>query len=94
MRSQILRDVVAGCAGVFAVIAIIGLPARPATSNVQTNDGSTIRACLLPAFSGPHTGPHTGSRTDTWQVCPVMMPLAPRLPAAPKPISVGPAKTP
>jgi hypothetical protein len=89
MRSQILRDVVAGCAGMLAVIAIIGLPSKSATSSVQTNNGSTIRACLLPVYSSPRSKPASNIR-----VCPVVMPIGPRLVAPAQPAVPGPLKTP
>ena len=48
MRSEILRDVIAGCAGVLAVAALIGLPGRPsAASSPQFQYGRTE---LLPYF--------------------------------------------
>jgi hypothetical protein len=35
MRSEILRDLIAGCAGALAVAALIGLPGKPA-AGLQT----------------------------------------------------------
>jgi len=46
MRSPILRDVIAGCAGVLAVAALIGLPGRQ--SGPQLPDFT--HAQLLPYF--------------------------------------------
>ncbi len=48
MRSEVLRDVVAGCAGVLAVAALIGLPGRAST--VQQPQFQYRHAELLPYF--------------------------------------------
>jgi hypothetical protein len=55
MRSQILRDVVAGCAGALLVLAIIGLPRVSASSNVQMQVKPAPARCtmLLPAYKTP-----------------------------------------
>jgi hypothetical protein len=45
MRSEILRDVIAGCAGVLAVAALIGLPTSRAGDLQQSQ---SRRAQLLP----------------------------------------------
>jgi hypothetical protein len=46
MRIQILRDVVAGCAGALLVLAVIGLPrAVQSDTQLQTGQGSTSQ-CL------------------------------------------------
>jgi hypothetical protein len=38
MRSEILRDVIAGCAGVLATAALIGLPTSRAADQQQSQD--------------------------------------------------------
>jgi len=38
MRSEILRDVIAGCAGVLAVAALIGLPTSRAGDQQQSQN--------------------------------------------------------
>ena len=48
MRSEILRDVIAGCAGVLAVAALIGLPGRPSVG--QQPQFQYGRTELLPYF--------------------------------------------
>jgi hypothetical protein len=48
MRSEVLRDVVAGCAGVLAVAALIGLPGRAST--IQQPQFQYRHAELLPYF--------------------------------------------
>jgi hypothetical protein len=68
MRSEILRDVIAGCAGVLAVAAVIGLPGKPTAS--QQPQFLTPHAVLLPYFQmlkptvpvppAPHTRITTG----------------------------------
>jgi hypothetical protein len=45
MRSEILRDVIAGCAGVLAVLVLIGLPTSRAAGQQQSQNG---HAQLLP----------------------------------------------
>ncbi len=49
MRNEILRDVIAGCAGVLAVAAVIGLPREQAA--VQQQQWQFQHAVLLPHFS-------------------------------------------
>jgi len=49
MRSQILRDVVAGCAGALLVLAAIGLPGRSGDP-AQARSTQPQPAVLLPAF--------------------------------------------
>jgi hypothetical protein len=57
MRSHILRDVVAGCAGVLAVVAVIGLPGSSSrTSSVPASQTRCVR--LLPAYKGPARMPY------------------------------------
>src|ERR1700684_3676269 len=68
MRSEVLRDVVAGCAGVLAVAALIGLPGRASTD--RQPQFQYRHAELLPYFHrleptipeppAPHT--HTTTR--------------------------------
>ena len=48
MRSEVLRDVVAGCAGVLAVAALIGLPGRAATGQQPQSQYRHVE--LLPYF--------------------------------------------
>jgi hypothetical protein len=48
MRSQILRDVIAGCAGALAVAALIGLPWKPAAG--QQPQAQPRHYELLPYF--------------------------------------------
>jgi hypothetical protein len=48
MRSEVLRDVLAGCAGVLAVAALIGLPGRASTG--QQPQFQYQHAELLPYF--------------------------------------------
>jgi cobalamin synthase len=50
MRNEILRDVLAGCAGVLAVAAVIGLPKGSASAHVPA-DWQVQHAVLLPHFS-------------------------------------------
>jgi hypothetical protein len=47
MRSQILRDVIAGCAGALAVAALIGLPWKPAVGQPRLQSPVTE---LLPYY--------------------------------------------
>jgi hypothetical protein len=68
MRSEILRDVIAGCAGALAVAALIGLPGKPAAD--QQPQVQFGRVELLPYFRplkptvpappAPHTRITTG----------------------------------
>jgi alkylated DNA nucleotide flippase Atl1 len=55
MRSEILRDVIAGCAGVLAVAALIGLPGR----QVGQQQFQSRRTELLPFYRtvGPPQAP-------------------------------------
>jgi hypothetical protein len=66
MRNEILRDVLAGCAGVLAVAAAIGLPTGP-VADQQPGHFQLQHAVLLPHFSkvGPSAPapPQHGSRT-------------------------------
>jgi hypothetical protein len=48
MRSEVLRDVFAGCAGVLAVAALIGLPGKASTG--QQSQLQYRHAELLPYF--------------------------------------------
>jgi hypothetical protein len=75
MRSHILRDVVAGCAGVLAVVALIGLPGNSSRSgSVPAGPNRCVK--LLPVYKGrPGAG---------WQTCP---PQPPTGPVAPRPVS-------
>lgn len=50
MRNEILRDVLAGCAGVLAVVAIIGLP-RDAAAVRHSQQFIDQHAVLLPHYS-------------------------------------------
>ncbi len=50
MRNEILRDVVAGCAGVLAVAALIGLPRESAPARAPA-DWQGQHYVLLPHFS-------------------------------------------
>jgi cobalamin synthase len=50
MRNEVLRDVVAGCAGVLAVAAVIGLPGGSVTVN-HPEQFQFQHAVLLPHFS-------------------------------------------
>jgi hypothetical protein len=54
MRNEVLRDVLAGCAGVLAVAAAIGLPNASAPAHQQA-PLPTQHVVLLPKFS--YTGP-------------------------------------
>jgi hypothetical protein len=68
MRSEILRDVIAGSAGALAVAAVIGLPGKPTAS--QQPQFQPRQAVLLPYFRtlkpavpvppAPHTRITTG----------------------------------
>jgi hypothetical protein len=49
MRNEVLRDVLAGCAGVLAVAAVIGLPSGAATDHARV-EFSGQHAVLLPYF--------------------------------------------
>ena len=50
MNNEVLRDVLAGCAGVLAVAAAIGLPRAPAPA-LQQAPLPAQHYVLLPAFS-------------------------------------------
>jgi hypothetical protein len=50
MRNEVLRDVLAGCAGVLAVAAAIGLPSGPDGAQPPARF-PTQHAVLLPHFS-------------------------------------------
>lgn len=50
MRNEVLRDVLAGCAGVLAVAAAIGLPTASAPTQQQAPVPAQ-RYVLLPKFS-------------------------------------------
>jgi hypothetical protein len=54
MRNEILRDVLAGCAGVLAVVAVIGLP-RDAAAVQHSQQWLDQHAMLLPHYS--HVAP-------------------------------------
>jgi hypothetical protein len=54
MRNEVLRDVLAGCAGVLAVAAAIGLPNASAPAQQQARLPAQ-HIVLLPKYS--HTGP-------------------------------------
>jgi hypothetical protein len=58
MRNEVLRDVLAGCAGVLAVAAVIGLPNGAATDHMRAESG-VQHAVLLPHLSwvGPPAAP-------------------------------------
>jgi hypothetical protein len=49
MRNEVLRDVLAGCAGVLAVATVIGLPR--ASAHVQQPAAPAPQYKLLPYFS-------------------------------------------
>jgi hypothetical protein len=49
MRNEVLRDVLAGCAGVLAVAAVIGLP-RASEAAQQPTSGPPPQYVLLPYF--------------------------------------------
>jgi hypothetical protein len=51
MRNEVLRDVLAGCAGVLAVAAVIGLP-NGAVTHVRAEFSGVQHAVLLPHYSG------------------------------------------
>jgi hypothetical protein len=55
MKNEVLRDVLAGCAGVLAVAAAIGLPNASAPAQQQAPPPAQ-HYVLLPKFS--KTGPH------------------------------------
>jgi hypothetical protein len=50
MRNEVLRDVLAGCAGVLAVTAAIGLPTRSAPAQQQA-PAPVHGYVLLPKFT-------------------------------------------
>jgi hypothetical protein len=50
MRNEVLRDVLAGCAGVLAVAVAIGLP-RTSTVAHEPSQFSAPRIVLLPHYS-------------------------------------------
>jgi hypothetical protein len=61
MRSEVLRDVIAGCAGVLAVAALIGLPTSRATDQQQSQSRPAqllpyvhIARPRLPDLPAPH----------------------------------------
>jgi hypothetical protein len=54
MRNEILRDVLAGCAGVLAVAAVIGLPTSSAAVQ-HSQQFSDQHAVLLPHYT--HVAP-------------------------------------
>jgi hypothetical protein len=66
MRSEILRDVVAGCAGALAVAALIGLPGKPAAGQppqfgrVELLPYFRMLNPTVPAPPAPHTRITTG----------------------------------
>jgi hypothetical protein len=49
MKNEVLRDVLAGCAGVLAVAAVIGLPTASAPAQQQARPAP--RYVLLPKYS-------------------------------------------
>jgi hypothetical protein len=61
MRSEVLRDVVAGCAGVLAVAALIGLPGRAGSDQQQFQRHAELLPYFhrltptIPAPPAPHT---------------------------------------
>jgi hypothetical protein len=54
MRNEILRDVLAGCAGVLAVVAVIGVP-RDAAAVQHSQQFLNQHAVLLPHYT--HVAP-------------------------------------
>jgi hypothetical protein len=50
MRNEVLRDVLAGCAGALAVAAVIGLPNGTVMARMRAESG-VHHAVLLPDFS-------------------------------------------
>jgi hypothetical protein len=50
MRNEVLRDVLAGCAGVLAVAAVIGLP-KDAAAVQHSQQSQILHARLLPHIS-------------------------------------------
>ncbi len=88
MRNEILRDVLAGCAGVLAVMALIGLPKDPAPAGrpqVRMQWQQEIR--LLPVYSSnlrspwPFAGPRVGPPGGPAIPKPPAAPVPPKLPA-------------
>jgi hypothetical protein len=70
MRNEVLRDVLAGCAGVLAVAAVIGLPNASAPAQQQARLPAQ-HYVLLPKFSkvGPPTSqvpPAAPARSAPW----------------------------
>jgi hypothetical protein len=51
MSNQVLRDVLAGCAGVLAVAAVIGLPKASAPAQQQAPAPAQRSVMLLPYMS-------------------------------------------
>jgi hypothetical protein len=56
MTNEVLRDVLAGCAGVLAVAAIIGLP-RASAPVQQQAPAAAQRIVLLPYVNFSRVGP-------------------------------------
>jgi hypothetical protein len=68
MRNEVLRDVLAGCAGVLAVAAVIGLPNGAAGTHVRAEFSGVQHAVLLPHYSrigGPADRPIPQPRITT-----------------------------
>lgn len=86
MRSHILRDIVAGCAGALLVFALIGLPGQSLSSSSQ----QPTRAVLLPAIikTAPcfFVSPQVPGGNAHAVPCP--------LPAKPAPLPAKPAPAP
>jgi hypothetical protein len=61
MKNEILRDVLAGCAGVLVVAAAIGLPKGPAPAAPSVQVPVPVQHTeLLPFYSGLRSSVHPG----------------------------------
>jgi hypothetical protein len=63
MRSEILRDVIAGCAGVLAVAALIGLPTSRAADQ-QRSQSRTAQLLPYVHFARPKLPDLPAPRTN------------------------------
>jgi hypothetical protein len=98
MSKQILRDVVAGCAGALVVLAIIGLPGRSAssTANIQARTLPVRCTYVLPVIRGDVPVAPLSRAVRNVNICPQFAVVAPAKPAAPAvaPPSAAPKPSP
>jgi len=83
MRNEILRDVLAGCAGVLAVMALIGLPRDPSPAGQPQGRVQWQQTRLLPYYSSDLRSPRVFTGPPGTPGAPAI-PKAPAAPAAPK----------